>query len=280
MERETQLDTHDIDKLLDDDDFIDDFDFSGDSSDEFVDADSDLDSDLDGELDDELAGESDLDEFAIDEPPAEGRSAGAGVVASGEELASVALEIDDLEFDSSGGGKTAARGLKIVISLAVIFWLAQLFGVLYLLKQPVIIRDEIRPLTAEIDLSKVPLAASDASALEEEVAVAADYSQPEIFNFTIYLPLYSLDGLQVFSAEVEVVQFQESGRLIGAGQKRLQESLRLFLQESIGERLREEMVDVRGHLSSMITPHIENYFNDRRIDLKDVKIRIHNPHVQ
>jgi hypothetical protein len=276
MERETQLDTHDIDKLLDDDDFIDDFDFSGDLSDEFVDAESNL----DGELGEDLAGESDLDEFAIDESPAEGRSAGAGVVASGEELASVALEIDDLEFDTLGGGKTAARGLKIVISLAVFFWLAQLFGVLYLLKQPVIIRDEIRPLMAEIDLSKVPRAASDASILEEEVAVAADYSQPEIFIFTIYLPLYSLDGLQVFSAEVEVVQFQESGRLIGAGQKRLQESLRLFLQESISQRLREEIVDVRGFLSSMITPHIENYFNERRIDLKDVKIRIHNPHVQ
>ncbi|MEA3334055.1 MAG: hypothetical protein U9Q58_10745, partial [Pseudomonadota bacterium] len=216
MARETQLDTHDIDKLLDDDDFIDEFDFSGDSSDEFIDADSDL----DGALDGELAGESDLDEFIIDESPAEGRPAGAGVVASEDELASVALEIDDLEFDSLGSGKTADRGLKIVIILAVIFWLAQLFGVLHLLRQPVIIRDEIRPLTTEIDFSKKSLVDSDAAALEEEVAVVADYSQPEIFNFTIYLPLYSLDGLQVFSAEVEVVQFQESGRLIGAGQKK------------------------------------------------------------
>ncbi len=266
MDRETQLDTHDIDKLLDDDDFIDDFDFSGDLSDEFVDADSDLD--------------GDLDEFIIEESPVEEKSAEAEVVVSGEEVASVALELDDLEFDSLGGVKTAGRGLKIVIGLAVILWLVQLFGALYLLKQPVIIRDEIRPLTAEIDLSKVPLAASDASALEGEVAVSADYSQPEIFTFTVYLPLYSLDGLQVFSAEVEVVQFQESGRLIGAGQKRLQESLRLFLQESISQRLREEIVDVRGYLTSMITPHIKNYFNERQIDLEDVKIRIHNPHVQ
>ena len=270
MDRETQLDTHDIDKLLDEDDFIDDFDFSEDSSDQFV----DVDSDLDGESNADLAGESGFDEFTIDESLVEGSSAEAGVAA-------VALELDDLECATSESGKRALQGFKIVIILAVIFWLVQLFGVLYLLKQPVIIRDEIRPLAAEINLSRDSPANVDAAdSSVGEVAVAADYSQPEIFIFTIYLPLYSLNGLQVFSAEVEVVQFQESGRLIGAGQKKLQDDLRFFMQETIRGRLREEIVDVKGYLTALITPFIENYFNERQIDLNDVKIRIHNPDVQ
>ena len=270
MDRETQLDTHDIDKLLDEDDFIDDFDFSEDSSDQFV----DVDSDLDGELDDDLADESGFDEFTIEESPLEGSSAEAGVAA-------VELELDDLECDTAESGKRALQGFKIIICLAVILWLVQLFGVLYLLKRPVIIRDEIRPLAAEIDLSRESLANADvAGSSAEEVAVAADYSQPEIFIFTIYLPLYSLNGLQVFSAEVEVVQFQESGRLIGAGQKKLQDDLRFFMQKTINGRLREEIIDVKGYLSAMITPFIENYFNERQIDIDDVKIRIHNPDVQ
>jgi len=135
MDRETQLDTHDIDKLLDEDDFIDDFDFSEDSSDQFV----DVDSDLDGESNADLAGESGFDEFTIDESLVEGSSAEAGVAA-------VALELDDLECATSESGKRALQGFKIVIILAVIFWLVQLFGVLYLLKQPVIIPGTLRPM--------------------------------------------------------------------------------------------------------------------------------------
>lgn len=277
MARETQLDTHDIDKLLDDEDFIDDFDFSENLSDEFVDAGDNL----DGELGEALAGESDLDEFILEESPIEGSSDGVSVVASREELATVALEIDGFEFAGLGSGKPVVRGLKVVIGMAVILWLMQFFGVLFLLKQPVIIRDKTQPLAAEIVLAQGSQAISDTDIVSaDEVAVVANSSQPESFIFTLYLPLYSLDGLQVFSAEVEVVQFQESGRLIGAGQKNLQESLRLSLQESISERLREEIVDVKSHLTSKIAPHIENYFSERQIDMNDVKIRIHNPYVQ
>ena len=275
MDRETQLDIHEIDKLLDDDDFIDDFDFSEDDSDQFVDAEG-----VD-EGESELEIEFDLDGSAIEETSVGGESDGAGVVGAQDVIASVALELDDLEFDSPGIGKASARGLKIVIGLVVILWLAQLFGVLYILKQPVIIRDEIRPLTAAIDLSLPSQSSSETAAdLSEDMVVAANPFEPDIFLFTIYLPLYSLDGLKVFSAEIEIVQFQKSGRLAAAGQKKLQESLRFLLQEAIGERLREEIVDVRGYLTAMIAPHIEVFFSDRRVDLEKVKISIINSSVQ
>ncbi len=280
MAQETQLDTHEIDKLLADDDFIDDFDFSEDLSDQFVDAEEALDEEP--EEDSESHKQSDLDESAIEESLVEEVVDGAGVVASSDVIASVAREFDSLEFASFGVGKTTASGLKIAVGLAAIRWLTQLFGVLFLLKEPVIIRDEIRPLTAETDFSRPPQpSAETASTISaEEMAVATNPAEPDIFLFTLYLPLYSLDGLQVFSAEIEVVQFQESGRLVVAGQKKMQEGLRLLLQEAIGERLREEIVDVKGHLTSMIIPCLENFFSERQVDLNDVKISIHNPHVQ
>ena len=280
MARETQLDIHEIDKLLADDDFIDDFDFSEDLSDQFVDAEDILDEDL--AEDSESQSPSDLDESTIEESSAEEVAGGAGVVVSSDVIASVVQEFDNLEFASLGVGKTATRGLKLVIGLATILWLTQLFGVLYLLKQPVIIRDEIRPLMAETDFSRPPQPSAEtvSTVLSEEMAVATNPAEPDIFLFTLYLPLYSLDGLQVFSAEIEVVQFQESGRLVVAGQKKMQEGLRLLLQEAIGERLREEIVDVKGHLTSMIIPYLENFFSERQVDLNDVKISIHNPHVQ
>ncbi len=284
MARETQLDTHEIDKLLDDDDFIDDFDFSEDLSDQLVDADSNL----DGELAEESDSLDDDFEFELDEPEIEGLAVedepvagGAGVVASEDELDCVALEIDGLDFGSHKVAKVSSRGLKIVIGVAVVVWLVQFFLVIYLLKQPLTIRDEIRPLAVEIDLSqKLQPVSESVTGAVDELVVAADPAEPDIFLFNIYLPLYSLEGLKVFSAEIEVVQFQESGRLVGDGQKKLQESLRLLLQEEIGERLREEIVDVKSHLTSLIAPHIEAFFNERQVDLSKVKIRIHNPYVQ
>ncbi len=279
MARETQLDTHEIDKLLADDDFIDDFDFSEDLSDQFVDLDDNLDEELEDDFEIEIV--SDLDESVIEESSAKVDSGGAGVVASEDVTASVALELDDFDFAGVEVAKTAARGLMIVVVVAGILWLAQLLGVIFLLKQPVIIRDEIRPLTAESDLFQKPQPGAEAVVdSADEMSVAVNPAEPDVFFFTIYLPLYSLDGLKVFSAEIEVAQFQESGRLVAAGQQKLQESLRLLLQEAMGERLREEVVDVKTHLTSMITPYIENFFNERQIDLDKVKIRIHNPYVQ
>ncbi len=288
MARETQLDTHEIDKLLADDDFIDDFDFSEDSSDQFVDAEGNLggefedESDEDFELDEPELDESELDESDLGESPLEKNTAGgAGVIASEDELASVALEINDLDFTASKVGKTASNVLKIAIGFAIACLLAQVFGVIYLFKQPLTIRDEIQSLVAETDLSQGLKPVSEMGAdVVDELVVVANSADPDIFLFNVYLPLYSLEGLKVFSAEIEVVQFQESGRLTGDGQKKMQESLRVLLQEEIGVRLREEIVDVKGHLSSLITPHIETFFEERRVDLSKVKIRIHNPYVQ
>lgn len=292
MVKETQLDTHEIDKLLADDDFIDDFDFSEDISDQLVDTESHIDDESEDESEDDL---NDDFEFELDEPESEDpeieelsdvdgagdTDGGAAVVASQDELADVALDFDNLDFSITAGSKGLSRGLKMALGVAVFLWVLELSGVIYLLKQPVVIRDEKRPLAAEIDLSQPPpLISETVTEKDAEVLVAGDPDKPEIFLFTIYIPLYSLEGLKVFSAEVEVVQFQEGRRLVGDGQKQLQESLRSLLQEEVGGRLREEIVDVKSHLSGMIVSHIEKFFNERQVDLSKVKIRIHNPYVQ
>ncbi|MBN2810111.1 MAG: hypothetical protein JXR80_11515 [Deltaproteobacteria bacterium] len=280
MARETQLDTHEIDKLLADDDFIDDFDFSEDLSDQFVDAEGHRDGDVEEDSDDIFG--SEVDESAADDFLFEGDvlAGGPGVVASEDIMASVALDFDSLDLSGHDDpGRYVARSLKAAIGLALVFWLAQVFGVVYLLRQPVVISAAMQPLAAETDLLHVS-PNLPATPVVSKSEVVADPDQPEIFLFTIYLPLYSLEGLKVFSAEVEVVQFQETGRVLGDEQKKLQDGLRISLRDAIGQRLREEIVDVNAYLSALIIPYIEKFFSDREVDLSRVTIRINNPYVQ
>ena len=280
MAHETKLDIHEIDKLLADDDFIDDFDFSEDDSEQFVDAEGLDEGESEIEIEFDLDGPA-TEETATEETSVAEVSDGVGVVGAQDVIASVDLELDSFEFGSLVTGMDSARVLKIAIGLVTILWLVQLFGVLYILNQPVIIRDEIRPLTAATDLSPPSQPSPEVAAnLSEDMAVAVNSLEPDIFLVTFYLPLYSLDGLKVFSAEIEVIQFQENGRLVVAGQKKLQESLRLLLQDAIGERLREEIVDVNSYLTAMITPHIENFFSHRQVNLEKIKISIINSGVQ
>ncbi|MCK5680234.1 hypothetical protein KAI46_05415, partial [bacterium] len=174
----------------------------------------------------------------------------------------------------------AGRVVKVAIGTVVLLWLVQLSGVVYLLQRPVVIRDTIQvlaPETTVFSASEAIVSVSD-SAAESGILKVPD--EPDIFIFTPYIQLYSLDGLKVFSVEIEVTQSQKSGRLTDAEKVRLKESLRLVLANSVSGRLREEVVDFDSWLAAMIVPHIENYFTEREVDLEMIKVGVHNPFVQ
>ncbi len=272
MPRETQLDTHEIDKLLDDDDFIDDFDFSEDLDEQFAGAEDDLE---EAAVADDAAPAADADSGVEDE-----LNAGAGSRKVGELVDELDLDFGDLEDFKLGGARTATRGsriLKLVVALLVLLWLVQLAGVIYLFRRPVIIRDRIQPLAAEISVK--PAVSTPEPAAPASVK-AASFDEPDIYVFTNYVKLYSLDGLKVFSVEVEVVQYQKTRRLTDAEKVLLKESLRQALADAVADHMREEVVDLSAQLTALIVPQIEKFFIARGIDPKDVKIRAHNPYIE
>ncbi len=202
------------------------------------------------------------------------------VAVSDEPVTQLDLDLGDIELGRRPGAKSAGRVLKVVISLVVLLWLVQLFGVIYLLRRPVVIRDTNQVLAQETSVLPVAEAIVSGPDSTTETGVVESPDEPDIFIFTPYIQLYSLDGLKVFSVEIEVAQHQKSGRLTDAEKLRLQESLRLALEVSVSGRLREEVVDFDSWLAAMIVPHIEKYFSEREVDLEMIKVGVHNPFVQ
>ncbi len=278
MSRETQLDTHEIDKLLDDDDFIDDFDFGDDLDDQFAGA-----GDASAEsLADDLAAPADdvdIDEFILEDDFAGNDTVAAepGAAEPDEPVVELDLELGDLELGRDRKLKRGGRVLQIVVGLVVLFWLIQLAGVIYLVRRPIIVRDQIRPLSVETVVK--PAASTSEPAVRAPVQ-SESYDEPDIYVFTSYVKLYSLDGLKVFSVEIEVVQYQKSGRLTDAEKVMLKESLRQALAGSVAGHMREEVVDLSAQLMAIIVPHIEKFFVERGVDPEKIKIRVHNPYIE
>ncbi len=281
MSRETQLDTHEIDKLLDDDDFIDDFDFSDDQDDQFAGIeDSSAES-----LDDDLApaaADTDLDTFIIDDEPGKSETleTGRGSVVTNELAEALDLNFDNFEIDYGRFGKSRGKLLPVVVGLVVLLWLAQLGGVIYLLRQPVVVRDQNQPLAVETTVQPMAEKSDSEDVTAPESVDSESPEEPDIYVFTSYVKLYSLDGLKVFSVEIELVQYQKRGRLTDAEKVVLKESLRQVFAESVAGHMREEVVDLSAQLMAIIVPHIEHFFSARGVDPEKIKIRVHNPYIQ
>jgi len=281
MSRETQLDTHEIDKLLDDDDFIDDFDFSDDQDDQFAGIeDSSAES-----LDDDLApaaADTDLDTFIIDDEPGKSETleTGRGSVVTNELAEALDLNFDNFEIDYGRFGKSRGKLLQVVVGLVVLLWLAQLGGVIYLLRQPVVVRDQNQPLAVETTVQPMAEKSDSEDVTAPESVDSESPEEPDIYVFTSYVKLYSLDGLKVFSVEIELVQYQKRGRLTDAEKVVLKESLRQVFAESVAGHMREEVVDLSAQLMAIIVPHIEHFFSARGVDPEKIKIRVHNPYIQ
>ncbi len=282
MSRETQLDTHEIDKLLDDEDFIDDFDFSDDQDDQFAGVEDGSAESL-GDDPAPAAADTDLDAFVLDDEPGESgtlenRPASAD---TDEPVVDLNLNLDNIELGHDRVVKPGSRLLQVIVGLVVLLWLVQLGGVIYLLRRPVVVRDQVRPLAVETTVQPVAEKTdSEGETPPPESVNSESPVEPDIYVFTSYVKLYSLDGLKVFSVEIELVQYQKKGRLTDAEKVVLKESLRQALAESVAGHMREEVVDLSAQLMAIIVPHIEQFFVARGVDPAEIKIRVHNPYIQ
>ncbi|HDS17256.1 MAG TPA: hypothetical protein ENN66_11750 [Proteobacteria bacterium] len=279
MDRETQIDTYDIDKLLADDDFIDDFDFAADSGEQFV-----------GE-DDSSWAEEELPETAAAPAAKAGLEtegyrqsstppAGTGVLGSVDVMAEIADGFDAVKLE---GLAILSEGrspwLKGSIAVLVLVWLAQFFVVLSLLGKPVVIRDAIRPLAAQSGPSQPPSLTAESPGAEAGTA-AAVADGPDLITINFYLPMYSLDGLKVFNAEVEIARFAGEKPFPGTAATELQGFLRQLLQDKIGRRLWEQIPQAQIFLEEEIKLGSEAFLVRQGVDLEQVQIRVHHPHVQ
>jgi len=183
---------------------------------------------------------------------------------------------DELELDFTSPGKSGRGWLKLAIAGAVVLWLAQALVVIFLLRQPQKFPGIIQKLAAEQRFEpqpqtppQTPLAASAENAVEKK-------AEPEMFTLSVYLPVYSLKGLKVFSANLEIVQFPGTDYLSEKEQKSLQEGLRELLRQAVDKHLYEEQSNLKDRLAAMIIPYIQDYFRKRGVDLKRVRIQLLN----
>ena len=269
MARETQLDTHEIDKLLADEDFIDDFSFAPDDD---KPEGGDL-LEIEIEEDDEApAGDQLPDpESAV---PTAGETA-VGTAGETEADPFPELDHDALELDFSSPEKSGRGWLKLAIAGAVVLWLAQALTVTFLLRQPRKIPGIVQKLAAVQRLGPEP-EAPPAAPVAASGESAAEKIKPEMFILSVYLPIYSLKGLKVFSANLEVVQFPGIEYLGEKEQKKLQEGLRELLRRAVDKQLYEEQSNVKDRLAAMIIPYVQDFFRKRGVDLKRVRIKLLN----
>jgi hypothetical protein len=271
MTRETQLDTHDIDKLLEDEDFIDDFDFSQ-SAEEPIEK-------VSGEREEPKKKSAKVADQGLDEDllfdPIVDRDIAAP--ASEKMVSEVVEELDqdafDLDFFSPGEAKEGSRGIKITAGLLVLFWFVQLGVVVWLLRKPPQIPAVRQKLVAiEMPTAKSsPLPVAETKMPPASPAVALE---PTLCAFSIYLPIYSLTGLKVYSADLQIIQLPGAACLSDAEQERLRNGLRGFLQGIIGEKLFEEQTGLKERLEAGLNTYTKQYLQSLGRNLKKFKIRL------
>ena len=275
MSRETQLDTHEIDKLLADDDFIDDFDFDEDESLDFVDEGL-------GTHDDSALG---LEDDPVVEAPDDFSLAAtaptpevSGLVASEEIMAEVAHDLDDLELSNWFSRRSRKSHFTIFAALALLLLVSQVLLMIYLWQRPVLIRDQARALSPEVDLRQKPAPQPLVSPVSEEALPLPD--QPQVILYKFYTPIYSLNGLKIINSEIEVVQFPPGAHLNEVEQKNLEIILGRRLRTLTETLMKEEIKDIQNLFGPKIIGLIQDFFNQRGRPEGKLEIRIIGLHIQ
>jgi hypothetical protein len=232
--------------------------------------------------DDLVAADTDPAVFTLDDGPGESEILESKQDSSGsdEPVVDLDLDLDNIELGHDRVVKPGSRLLPVVVGLVVLLWLVQLGGVIYLLRRPVVVRDQVRPLAVETTVQPVSEKPEPEGEVSPKSVDSESPEEPDIYVFTSYVKLYSLDGLKVFSVEIELVQYQKKGRLTDIEKVMLKESLRQAFAESVAGHMREEVVDLSAQLMAIIVPHIEQFFSARGVKPEEIKIRVHNPYIQ
>ena len=206
MSQETELDDLDLDKLLDDEDFLEDFDF------------------------DDPVAESDLQAggamFAEDEPSGTAVSAAVASVAVPDD--SAAADAKDSQFFLK----------KIVFPLSIVLAVLLLLQV-YAARKLFFPKHHIYSATKKVAIAEVVThdLAEKAEKAPEEKALPAD-----VVTFKFYYPLYSLAGLKILGVDVQLVFPPRNPSPLTAEQiELLKKSMRDSLDQVIAGRMLEEL---------------------------------------
>ncbi len=267
MPRETQLDTHEIDKLLADEDFIDDFDFSQ--------SDENSRKETEGEQSEGKSAAAD-DEEELNSDPTAARKISAP--ASETMVSGVTEELEqdvfELDFFSPGISAASSRTLKLVAAGLVLLWFVQLGAVAWLLHRPLRMPAVRQPLVAmELPVEKPPdLPVADSVAVKENKPEVA--AKPILCPVAVYLPIYSLSGLKIFSVDLQIVQHPGAVVLSQAETEQLAVGLRSALEKIVGRKLYEEQSDLKERLTVAARKFVIAFLRERRRNLERFEVRL------
>ena len=212
MSQETELDDLDLDKLLDDEDFLEDFDF------------------------DDPVAESDLQAggamFAEDEP------SGTAVSAA---VASVAVPDDSAAADVKDSQSFLK---KIVFPLSIVLAVLLLLLQVYAARKLFFPKHHIYSATKKVAIAEVVThdLAEKAEKAPEEKAPEEKALPADVVTFKFYYPLYSLAGLKILGVDVQLVFPPRNPSPLTAEQiELLKKSMRDSLDQVIAGRMLEEL---------------------------------------
>lgn len=215
MSQETELDDLDLDKLLDDEDFLEDFDF------------------------DDPVAESDLQAggamFAEDEPSGTAVSAAVASIAVPDD--SAAADAKDSQFFLK----------KIVFPLSIVLAVLLLLLQVYTARKLFSPKHHIYSATKKVAIAEV--VTHDLAEKAEKAEKAPEEKAPEekalpadVVTFKFYYPLYSLAGLKILGVDVQLVFPPRNPSPLTAEQiELLKKSMRDSLDQVIAGRMLEEL---------------------------------------
>ncbi len=210
MSQETELDDLDLDKLLDDEDFLEDFDL-----DEVV-SDSESQAAPDSPLDAETTG--------LSEPP------------TTEPMSSA-----DNSTTTVDSGLLTTRSLRQKIIFPIAVFLVVLMLALQIYAAGKIFFPEIHIASKSRKIAVAEVVSHDLSAVNKK-ASKAEIPSKDIVTFNFHYPLYSLSGLKILGVEVQLV-FPPQGSLHLEVEQiaRLKATMHDSLDRAVAGRMLEEL---------------------------------------
>jgi len=210
MSQETELDDLDLDKLLDDEDFLEDFDFE------------------------EPVVDSGLQ--AGEEMPSGGDPSGTAVSPAVE---AVVPPGDSTTVDDAEAAVARPFLKKILFPVSIVLAVLLLILQIYAAREIFFPKPHISSMTKRVVIAEVithDLAENGNKISEVETP------QADIITFDFHYPLYSLAGLKIFGVDVQLVFPPDNSSVLTAEQiEQLKKAMHDFLDQAVHGRMLEEL---------------------------------------
>jgi hypothetical protein len=243
MARKAELDDLDLDKLLEEDDFLEDFEFD----------------------------ESDGD-FILDDDDGLTSSASRSAPMSPAAVPPLAPAVGEDEGEKGLSPLDRFAGTRWLAILCYVGSALVLGGQLLFAGRIVTRRQPVR--SSPRELAVVEVVAPD-TALSPPAAAGGERAEiaPEVISFHFVYQLYSLTGLKVLGTDVHLVFAVGADRLPDAAEiTAAREAVRAMLAERVGRRMVEEIDQQEQFFSRAIIATIKAFFTGRGYPLKSVQL--------